>query len=102
MFDAEQVNKGKVIMIIMYIIPVLFFIPLVAEDYKNPYGKFHANNALLIFIMEVIASILAFTIIVPIVFWIASVVFMILGIISAVKGEDKPLPIIGAINLINK
>lgn len=101
MFDAEQVSKGKAIMIIMYIIPILFFIPLVAEDYKNPYGKFHANNCLLILLMHVISSVLAFTVIVPIVFTIAAIVYVILGIISAVNGDDKPLPIIGTINLIN-
>lgn len=102
MFDQEQVNKGKPIAIIMYIIPILFFLPLVAEDYKNEYGKFHANQALLILLMWVISSILSFTIIVPLVFGIAAFVFIIMGIISALNGTTTPLPIIGTINLINK
>jgi uncharacterized membrane protein len=102
MFDAEQVSKGKPIAIIMYIIPILFFIPLVADDYKNEYGKFHANQALLILIIEIISSVLSFTIIVPFVLGIVSLVFIILGIVSACNGTSQPLPVIGQINLINK
>lgn len=102
MFDSPQVEKGKVIAIIMYIIPILFFIPLVSEEYKTPYGKFHANQALLILIMGIIANVLAFTIIVPVVLGIAALVFVIMGIVSAYTGTDKPLPIIGNFNLINK
>lgn len=100
MFDAEQVNKGKVIAIVMYIIPILFFLPLVMDEFKNDYCKFHANQALLIFLMYIIASVLVFTIIVPIVFYIAAFIFFVMGIISAVNGTDKPLPIIGGIKLI--
>ena len=100
MFDAEQVNKGKVIAIVMYIIPILFFLPLIMDDFKNPYCKFHANNALLILLMYVIASILIFTIIVPIVLYIAAFIFFIMGIISAVNGTDTPLPLIGKIIII--
>ena len=102
MFDSEQVSKGKAVAIIMYIIPILFFIPLVAEDYKNAYGKFHANQVLLILLLHVISSVLAFTVIVPIVFSIAALVFVIMGIISALNGTNTPLPLIGNINLINK
>lgn len=101
MFDAEQVNKGKAIMIIMYIIPILFFLPLVAQDYNNPYGKFHANNCLLIFILGIIASILS-VIIIGFLIYIFYVVLVIMGIISALNGTDTPLPLIGKINLINK
>ncbi len=36
MFDQEDVKRGKPIAVIMYIIPILFFLPLVADDYKNP------------------------------------------------------------------
>ncbi|MGI6333718.1 MAG: hypothetical protein ACOX1A_03725 [Saccharofermentanales bacterium] len=101
MFDQEDVKKGKPIAVIMYIISILFFLPLVADEYKNAYGKFHANQALLILLMQVISSVLAFTFVVPLIFGIAALIFIVLGIISAVNGTNTPLPIIGTINLIN-
>jgi len=101
MFDAEQVNKGKAIMVIMYIIPILFFLPLVAPEYNNPYGKFHANNCLLILLVGIIASILV-AIIIGFLVYIFYVVLVVLGIVSALNGTDTPLPLIGNINLINK
>ncbi|MPN52519.1 hypothetical protein SDC9_200181 [bioreactor metagenome] len=83
----------------MYIFPFLFFLPLVSDP-KTAYGKFHANNALLILFMYVIASILVWTFIIPAVLWTAAFVYQILGIISAVKGSTKPLPLIGSLVLI--
>ncbi len=105
MFDSVQVQKGKPIAILMYIIPILFFLPLVAEDYKNEYGKFHANQALLLLIagvvLQIVSAILAFTIIIPLLCWAAYIVLVVLGIIAANKGTNTPFPVIGAIKLIS-
>lgn len=102
--DAE---KNKAMAIIGYIIPILFFIPLVTDAKNSPFAKFHANQQLnfLLFIVVgyIVSSILMIVLIGFLLYFlvmIASIVFMIMGIINAAKGEMKPLPLIGGINII--
>ncbi len=102
MFEKDQVTKGLPIAILMYIFPILFFLPMVMDDYKTEYCKFHANQALLIFLIYLIGSVLFITIILPILCYIAAVVCIVFGIISALNGSKQPIPLIGGINLINK
>ncbi|HRZ95476.1 MAG TPA: hypothetical protein P5262_02830 [Candidatus Moranbacteria bacterium] len=101
--DAE---KNKAMAIVGYIIPILFFIPLVTDAKNSPFAKFHANQQLLLLIAAVIVNILGGAI--PILGWfiilplgcIFLLVMAIMGIISAAKGEMKPLPLIGSIHVI--
>lgn len=99
MFEAEQVEKGKVLAILMYVFPILFFLPLVSAENKTEYMMFHANQALLLFILEIIASATA-AIIIGFFVGVFALVCAILGIVSAVNGTDKPLPLIGKIKLL--
>lgn len=113
-FNPADVEKGKPIAVLMYFIAILFILPLVADDYKTPYCRFHANQVVVLWLSSIAVSILfsigtalIFTIIIPIICYIAGVVasialfvFFIMGIVSAVKGENKPLPIIGGIKII--
>jgi len=84
---------------------ILFLIPyLAAKD--SPFARFHANQGCVLFIMAiaiwVLGLIFAF---IPGIGWILAIltnllylvvfVFAILGIINALKGEKKELPIIG-------
>ncbi|HLN18569.1 MAG TPA: DUF4870 domain-containing protein [Patescibacteria group bacterium] len=102
--DAE---KNKLFAIIGYIFPILFFVPLVSDAKNSPFAKFHANqqlNFLLFTVVGYIASSILTFILIGILLWfvvaIGSIVFMILGIINASKGEMKPLPVIGGWQLI--
>ncbi len=84
---------------------LLFFLPLVIEP-KTEEGRFHANQGLVLLIFGIIVSILGGLI--PFIGWliilpvgsIAVIVFAIMGIISALNGETKELPLIGKIRLI--
>lgn len=106
--DPADVEKNKVLAIVGYIIPILFFIPLLSEDgKKSPFAKFHSNQQLNLLLFGVIgyvvASILVVVLIGIILFpilWLACVVFFIMGIINVVNGEMKPLPLIGKFKLI--
>jgi len=95
-----DVEKNKVMAILAYFI---FFIPLlVAKD--SPFAKFHANQGLLIFLLS-IASIVALFIpfigiFLSIAGYIAVLVFTVLGIIAAAKGQNTPVPYIGKYELI--
>jgi uncharacterized membrane protein len=107
--EASDVERNKAMAIVGYIIQFLFFIPLITEEgKKSPFAKFHANQQLNLLLFIVVgwtaASILTIVVIgiflMPIVA-IGSLVFMIMGIISASKGEMKELPLIGGFKLIS-
>ncbi len=103
--DASDVEQNKVMAIVGYIIPILFFVPMLSEK-KSPFGMYHANQQLSLLIAAIIVQIVGTVI--PILGWfiilplgmIAVVVLAILGIINAAKGEMKPLPIIGGYSII--
>jgi len=99
----------KILAIIGYIVPILFFLPLVMDNLKNDASaKFHANqqlNLLLYWIIcNVATGVLAFAIIgiflAPLVM-LGGLALMIIGVINAAKGAMKPLPIIGGFTLLH-
>jgi uncharacterized membrane protein len=109
--EAPQANKADVdnnkpLAIIGYILPILFFIPLVTEAKNSPFAKFHANQQLLLLLAGIAVNIVG--VIVPIIGWFLILpfgglilfVFAILGVINAVKGEMKKLPWFGGFELI--
>jgi len=111
----SDVEQNKPLAIIGYIISILFFVPLVTDAKNSKFAKFHANqqlDLLLFWIASwIIASILSVIfimtlILIPLIpilwliYWIAGLVFIILGVVSAAKGEMKRLPIIGKYELI--
>jgi uncharacterized membrane protein len=101
--DAE---KNKMMAIIGYIIPILFFIPLVTEAKNSPFAKFHANQQLVLLIGWVLVNVVGG--IIPFLGWflilplgtIFLIIVAIMGIINAAKGEMKKLPAVGGINII--
>lgn len=103
----SDVEKNKVMAIVGYIIPILFFIPLLSEESKNsPFAKFHANQQLALLISAIVVNIVG--VMIPIIGWflllpigsIILIVLAIIGIINASKGETKKLPIIGGISIL--
>lgn len=105
--DPADVEKNKALAIVGYIFPILFFIPLVTDAKNSPFAKFHANQQLNLLLFGFVgwtaSAILTFIVIgvvlMPIVA-IASLVFMIMGIVNAANGEMKELPVIGGFKLI--
>ena len=113
--DASDVEKNKGMAILAYI---LFFIPLLTGDHKtSPFVKYHTNQAIVLW-LAAIAVYIALTIIIMIfafvlpwglwkflriIFYLvryAPLVLGIIGIINAVQGQMKPLPVIGQITII--
>lgn len=101
--DAE---KNKAMGIIGYIIPILFFIPLITDAKNSAFAKYHANQQLNLLLAAIVVNVVGG--IIPVIGWfiilpigsIALIIFAIMGIISAAKGEMKPLPLIGGFSLI--
>ncbi len=110
--DAEE-NKGMAI--IAYI---LFFIPLLNGDYKkSPFVKYHANQGTILFIFciifSIVMNILSSTLYTILgwrlwgaissiwgVLWLAPTALVVIGILNAVNGRNKPLPMIGQFNIL--
>lgn len=105
--SSSDVEKNKALAIVGYIIPILFFVPLVTDAKNSPYAKFHANQQLNLLISWVVVEIIGG--IIPVLGWfiilplgtIFLLIIMIMGIINAAKGEMKPLPLIGGVKLLS-
>lgn len=103
----SDIEKNKPMAIIGYIIPILFFIPLVTDAKESAFAKFHANQQLILLIIAIgvnivgaVIPIIGWFIIWPL-GWVAVVVLAIMGVLNAVKGEVKKLPIVGEFQIIN-
>ena len=114
-FNSEDVSSNKAMGILSYI-GILFLIPLFAAK-DSQYARFHTNQGLVLFIVEIalnivvriISAILGNTMgllalpvvtVLNLVVGIFSLVFLILGIINACSGEPKKLPLIGSITIL--
>lgn len=107
--DPEDVEKNKVFAVLAYL-GILFVVPLIVAR-QSKFAMFHTNQGILLFIaflvgwipLVILSFILAF---IPIVgglismmvtggYSIGILILWILGIINAIQGQCKPLPVIG-------
>ena len=89
--------------IIAYITFIGWLIAFLAGDREG--AKFHLNQALVLAILEIILGVLG-----KIHFWPFSIlvvlaglcvfVLWLMGLIGAIKDEEKPLPLIGGIQIL--
>lgn len=97
-----MVSQNRKLYSVLCYIWVLWLVGLVvAQD--DPVVKRHINQGLNLFILETIASILSFIPIIEIlggILYILCFILAVLGIVSAAKGDDKPLPILSIFTLI--
>lgn len=96
--SEENKNNGSKIYGILSYIGILWLIGLLA-DKESEFTKFHVNNGIWLSISAVVCGII------PCIGWLAEIavlVFMIMGIVNAAKGEMKPLPLISKFPVIVK
>ena len=99
-FDKDDIEKNKVMGVLAYI---LFFIPLLAAK-DSPFARYHANQGLVLFLAAILSSVI---LIIPILGWIIApilsiviTVLAVIGIINALNGKAKELPIIGKFKIL--
>ncbi len=108
----NEAQENKVIFILSYI---LFFLPLVSCP-NSKIGRFHANQGLLLLftsiagqiVVTILSSVLlaiswrlwAITSLIGWGWTIVVLALVIIGMVNANKGEQKPLPIIGEFKII--
>ncbi|CAM3523016.1 DUF4870 domain-containing protein [Aequorivita lipolytica] len=92
-------DNGKTVAIIAYITLVGWIIALIMNNAnKTALGSYHVRQALGIICVGVLLIILVSFIGISILTWIvqlAVLVFWVLGLVSAVQGEMKPVPVFG-------
>lgn len=114
-FDPKEIKETKLISSLAYF-GVLFFLPLVCCP-NSRFGKFHANQGLVLFIAEmilgtVVGAMRLFMGFVPffgrlfggLLNWAVGIVFLvfiIVGIINTLGGRAKELPVIGRIKILS-
>ena len=93
----------KVTGIVAYLTIIGWVIAYIAGDKEG--AKFHLNQALVLALANIINSIIGM---IPIIGFIASwiisiflLVCVIIGIIAAAKCEDKEVPLLGSIKILN-
>lgn len=107
-----QMRKG---MAILSYFGILVLIPIFAAK-NDPFARFHANQGLVLFVIMAVCNIIANVLngflieISPIlvlavsaifgIITLALCIFALIGIIRAIKGQTKPLPLIGGIKIL--
>lgn len=107
-YTKEDIENNKVLSLFSYI-SFLFIIPLIACS-NSKYAKFHVNQGIMLCITNVVfeAILKALKVlelsfaydIADAIVNIGLTVFMVIGIVNAVTGKAKKLPIIGNFTII--
>lgn len=99
-YDAQDIEKNKVMALLAY---VIFLIPLLAAK-DSKFARFHTNQGLVLFLGGIIASVVA---VIPVIGWIVApiaglviTVLAIIGILNALNGRAKELPVIGKFKIL--
>lgn len=101
--ELKQTEKGRTkddriprqnILAALSYVGILFLVPLLFAK-KTDFVRFHLRQGVVLFVAEVIASIIGWF---PIVGWalgIAVFILAVMGILQALAGEMRPLPFVG-------
>ena len=91
--------------IVAYLTWVGWLIAYLAGDKEG--AKFHINQALVIFLVQIVLGIVAKILnLIPVIRYltwllnVAGVVFWLAGLLAAIQEKENPLPFIGEIHLI--
>lgn len=104
--EKKSSSKNTGMAIVAYI---LFFVPLLTDAKNDPFVKFHVKQGLVVFLLGVVVSI--FNRLLPS-FWglgiitrmlllmvdllsLGVFILVVIGIVNASRGEEKPLPLVG-------
>lgn len=102
-FSPNDIEQNKSVAALGYI---LFLIPMIGTR-NSQYAQFHANQGLLVQVLMLVIWLVVLLIPIVLVNLIAQllniicVVWIVLGILHAIRGEAKPLPLIGGLHIID-
>ena len=113
-YDPNDIKSNKGVSVLAYL-GLLFLVPLLAAK-DSKFARFHTNQGIVLFIVSIAFSLVE-KIVLNIFFWllvplykiaeicfdligVAFIVLLIIGIVNAVNGKAKELPIIGKIRIL--
>ncbi|MBD0254967.1 MAG: hypothetical protein ICV83_04545 [Cytophagales bacterium] len=101
-------DNGKLVAILSYMTLVGWLVALVMHNaQKTALGAYHLRQSLLLFLAALCAyAAITFITVVPLLGWligilaipvvgIGSLILWVMGLVAAVNGEHKPIPVIG-------
>jgi len=77
---------------------ILFFVPLLSNAKNDSFVKYHVKQGLVLLIASLVVSFISWL---PIIIWFAWILrlgilaLFIIGVLNALNGKEKPLPLIG-------
>lgn len=101
MCGKESTMDKKVTGIVAYITIIGWIIAFLAGDKEG--AKFHLNQALVLVLAGLVLSVLSRIPFLGIIFSLVSIVvfvFQIMGLIYAIQGQDKEVPLLGGIKIL--
>lgn len=103
LFEPEDIKRTSLLAALCYC-GILFVIVGLLIEPNSKFIRYHINQSFVLYIFALLCGIVA---IVPFLGWIASavgavmvLVFTIMGIINALKGRAKDLPLIGKYKIV--
>lgn len=112
--DANDVQQNKAMAILAYL-GILVLVPIFAAK-ESKFARFHANQGLILLIcsvglwivveilvrvfLHISFGLLFLTGLLSFAMWVVIVVFSIIGIVNAAKGQCKELPLIGKFQIL--
>ncbi len=112
-YTAEDIEQNKVMALLAYL-GLLFLVPMFAAP-NSKFARYHTNqglvlclaavafgivHVLLTFLLLMISWRLSFLSTIIGLLWIAVPVLMVIGIVNALNGKAKELPLIGKIKIL--
>jgi len=95
--NNKDIEENKILAAIGYL-GILCLVPLLLKK-DSPYAQFHGKQGLILLLAWVVFNVVM---VVPIIGWLVGfvgnilcLVLMVVGIVNAISGEKKKLPLIG-------
>ena len=90
---SKDVEEGKTMAIISYLTWIGLLIAFIMNnDKKNEFAKFHIRQSLLIVLAFIVVSFIP---ILNFVLWVVLFILWVIGLIGAINGEEKKVPLLG-------
>lgn len=104
MFESADIERTKLLSALCYVSFFFIILSLLVEP-NSRFLRYHINQSLVICVASFAAALVM---IVPIIGWIAGtvasvaiLVFTVMGIVNALKGRAKDLPLIGKYTVVH-
>jgi uncharacterized membrane protein len=100
--SAAKAGNNNIMAIFAYLW-ILILIPFLTDSKNDPFVKYHLKQGLALIIFELIGWVAGwFLVFIPVLgwlimmlWWLASLVLAIVGIVNVLNGHEKELPVIG-------